>query len=67
MADNWGPVLQGLKATAEKSGVADSPLVVAVPGTGPLATGATTLPQPVCPYVYQHTLSVSATVEYSVH
>ena len=40
--------------------------VVAVPGSGPMATGTTTMPQPVCPPTYQQTLSVSVTVEYSV-
>jgi uncharacterized protein YggE len=40
--------------------------VVAVPGSGPMATATTTLPQPVCPPTYQQTLSVSVTVEYRV-
>lgn len=42
------------------------PCVVAVPGSGTLANGKTTLPQPVCPPPYQHALSVSVTVEYRV-
>jgi Protein of unknown function (DUF541) len=37
-----------------------------MPGSGPMATGKTNLPQPVCPPVYQQTLSVSVTVEYRV-
>jgi uncharacterized protein YggE len=45
---------------------ATPPCVVAVPGSGPMATGQTNLPQPVCPPTYQQTLSVSVTVEYSV-
>jgi hypothetical protein len=48
------------------NGTVTSPCVVAVPGGGPMATGTTTLPQPVCPPTYQQTLSVSVTVEYSV-
>ena len=43
------------------TGVVTPPCVVAVPGSG-----KTTLPQPVCPPVYQQTLSASVTVEYSV-
>jgi hypothetical protein len=39
---------------------------VPVPGNGPLATGKTTQPQPVCPPAYQQTLGASVTVEYSV-
>jgi hypothetical protein len=37
-----------------------------MPGSGPLASGKTTMPQPVCPPVYQQTLSVSVTVEYRI-
>jgi uncharacterized protein YggE len=48
------------------NGAATPPCVVAVPGGGPMATGKTTLPQPVCPPTYQQTLSASVTVEYSV-
>jgi hypothetical protein len=40
--------------------------IVPVPGSGPLASGVTVAPQPVCPPTYQQTLSVSVTVEYSV-
>ncbi len=39
---------------------------VPVPGSGPVASGKTVLPQPVCPPTYQQTLSVSVTVEYRV-
>ncbi len=48
------------------TGAVTPPCVVAVPGSGPLATAKTTLPQPVCPPTYQQTLSVSVTVEYRV-
>ena len=48
------------------NGPVTPPCVVAVPGSGPMATGKTTLPQPVCPPTYQQTLSVSVTVEYRV-
>jgi hypothetical protein len=43
------------------TGAVTPPCVVAAPGGGP-----TTLPQPVCPPVYQQTFSVSVTVEYRV-
>jgi hypothetical protein len=48
------------------NGTVTSPCVVAVPGGGPMATGTTTLPQPVCPPTYQQAQSASVTVEYSV-
>jgi hypothetical protein len=48
------------------NGTVTSPCVVAVPGGGPMATGTTTLPQPVCPPTYQQDQSASVTVEYSV-
>jgi len=48
------------------TGAVTPPCVVAVPGSGPLATAKTTLPQTVCPPTYQQTLSVSVTVEYRV-
>ena len=48
------------------TGAVTPPCVVAVPGSGPLATAKTTLPQLVCPPTYQQTLNVSVTVEYSV-
>ena len=48
------------------NGAVTPPCVVAVPGSGPMATGKTNLPQPVCPPAYQQTLSVSVTVEYRV-
>jgi hypothetical protein len=49
------------------NGAVTPPCVVAVPGSGPMATGQSTLPQPVCLQpVYQQTLSVSVTVEYRV-
>jgi hypothetical protein len=48
------------------NGAATPPCVVAVPGSGPMATPLTTLAQPVCPPTYQQALSVSVTVEYRV-
>jgi hypothetical protein len=48
------------------NGAVTLPCVVAVPGSGPMATATTTMPQPVCPPTYQQTLSVSLTVEYRV-
>ena len=48
------------------NGAVTTPCVVAVPGSGPMATAVTTLPQPVGPPTNQQTLSVSVTVEYRV-
>jgi hypothetical protein len=48
------------------NGAGTPPCAVPVPGSGPLASGKTVLPQPVCPPTYQQTLSVSVTVEYRV-
>jgi hypothetical protein len=50
------------------NGSSEPACIAAVPSGGPLASGEILPPQPACPLqpVYQQTISVSVTVEYSV-
>jgi Protein of unknown function (DUF541) len=68
VAPNYG--VEPMVANGSSSGSASGgpACIIAVPGSGPLATAGTVAPQPACPPqpVYQQTLSASVTVEYRV-
>jgi Protein of unknown function (DUF541) len=65
---NYGILPMVANGSSSGSASGGPACIIAVPGSGPLASAGTVAPQPACPPqpVYQQTLSVSVTVEYRV-